>query len=228
MIPLLENEFHVIAVSTDGYDGKGTVFTTAEDSAVSVENYIKENLNGHVHLVFGESFGSATAAELFNRKNVQIDSMILSGPQYVNLGILDWFLKRYIPKYQYKFIQKLQSAKQSGKMPFILKLYTGADDAALFDEFHGLAPDISLETLQNCTDEALRLYSKIKQYKIQSNAHVSVWYGEKEPNMKKALQFLTKVYPNAENHPFIGYAHGEIVSHPDVMAEEIRKFIKKV
>ena len=99
VIPLLENEFHVIAVSTDGYDGKGTVFPTAEESAASVENYIKENLNSHIQLVFGESFGSATAAELFNRKNVQIDSMILSGPQYVNLGILDWFLKIYIPKY---------------------------------------------------------------------------------------------------------------------------------
>lgn len=38
--PLLEKNYHVIAISTDGYDGKGTLFTTTLRSAESIEHYI--------------------------------------------------------------------------------------------------------------------------------------------------------------------------------------------
>ena len=58
VIPLLEKDYHVTAISTDGYDGTGqTTFTTAEASAEKLESYIREHLDGQVDLVFGESFG---------------------------------------------------------------------------------------------------------------------------------------------------------------------------
>ena len=40
--------------------------------------------------------------------------------------------------------------------------------------------------------------------------------------MKTAVRKLTRAFPGAEDHPFAGYGHGEIIAHPDVMAEEIR------
>jgi pimeloyl-ACP methyl ester carboxylesterase len=55
---------------------------------------------------------------------------------------------------------------------------------------------------------------------------VAVWYGEKEPNMKKAVQKLKRAWPNAEIHPFEGYGHGEIIANPDIMAKEIKEFIR--
>ena len=48
-------------------------------------------------------------------------------------------------------------------------------------------------------------------------------HGAKEPNMKKAVQKLKAVYPNAEDHPFKGLGHGEIIAHPKYMAKEIIK-----
>ena len=69
VIPLLQKDFHVIAVSTDGYDGTGeTTFTTSEASAEKLEKYIQDHLDGHIDLIFGESFGSATAGTLFHRQ----------------------------------------------------------------------------------------------------------------------------------------------------------------
>ena len=50
VIPILENDFHVIAVSIDGYDEK-TEFTTAENSAESIEKYIADHLDSHIDLV---------------------------------------------------------------------------------------------------------------------------------------------------------------------------------
>ena len=57
VIPLLAAEHHVVAVSTDGYDGGATTFTTAEASAEKLEAYIQKHLDGEVDLAFGESFG---------------------------------------------------------------------------------------------------------------------------------------------------------------------------
>lgn len=69
VIPLLAQRYHVIAISTDGYDGTGkTIFTTAENAAEKLKAYIKERLDGEIELVFGEPFGSATAGMLFHRQ----------------------------------------------------------------------------------------------------------------------------------------------------------------
>lgn len=121
VIPLLDKEFHVIAVSTDGYDGTGeTTFTTAEASAEKLEGYIRRHLNGAIDLVFGESFGCATAGMLFHRQRVQAGSMILSGPQYMKLGPLTGLMATIIPRNQYRLLYSIQTRK---KLPWLLKLY---------------------------------------------------------------------------------------------------------
>ena len=45
VIPLLAKDFHVIAISTDGYDGTGeTTFTASAASAEKLEKYIQDKL----------------------------------------------------------------------------------------------------------------------------------------------------------------------------------------
>jgi len=226
VIPILEKDFHVIALSTDGYDEKSE-FTTAEKSAESIEKYITDNLDSHIDLVFGESFGAATAGMMFNRQKVKIDSIIMSGPQYMNLGIFTGLIKKIIPENQYRLTQKIKSGRKSGKMPLMLKLYTRADDENMLKMFDAMPDHITLKTLQNCTDEALRLYEVIDQFEPDPNAKVSIWHGAKEPNMKKALEKLRRAFPSAEDHSFEGMGHGDIIAHPDIMAGEIRKFMER-
>jgi len=223
VIPLLEKDFHVIAVSTDGYDGTGkTTFTTSEASAQKLEAYIRDNLDGQVDLIFGESFGSATAGTLFHRQKVQADSLILSGPQYMSLGIFNGFVTRVIPHNQYRLYSKIQGRK---KLPWLLKLYTRSDDESLLAQFSATPENISLTTLQNCAKEGLELYKEIDAYVPDPKAKVAVWYGAKEPNMKKAVRKLKRAFPALKVHPFEGFGHGEIIVHPELMAAGIRKFI---
>lgn len=223
VIPLLEDDFRVIAVSTDGYDGTGeTTFTTAEASAEKLEACINDKLGGQIDLVFGESFGCATAGTLFHRQRVRADALIMSGPQYLSLGIFSGFVTKVIPRSQYRLLGKIQGQK---KLPLLLKLYTRSDDEALLRQFAAVPPHISPETLQNCARESLRLYEEIDRYEPDPSARVAVWHGAKEPNMKKAVQKLKRAFPSAEVHPFAGFGHGEIVAHPEMMAEEIRRFV---
>jgi pimeloyl-ACP methyl ester carboxylesterase len=106
-----------------------------------------------------------------------------------------------------------------------LKLYTRSDDESLLAQFSATPENISLETLQNCAKEGLQLYRDIDAYAPDPKAKVAVWYGAKEPNMKKAVQKLRRAFPALELHPFEGFGHGEIIAHPELMAAEIREFI---
>ena len=223
VIPLLAKDHHVIAVSTDGYDGTGeTTFTTAEHSAEKLEDYIREHLDNEIDLVFGESFGCATAGMLFHRQRVKVGAMILSGPQYMSLGPLTGLMAAIIPRNQHRLLYNIQTRK---KLPRLLKLYTRADDEKLLAQFQNVPPNVSFATLKNAMDEALRLYETIDGFLPDPSARVAVWYGANEPNMKKALAKLTRAFPNAEERPFPGLGHGEIMAHPGLMANEIRIFL---
>lgn len=71
----------------------------------------------------------------------------------------------------------------------------------------------------------LKLYRDIDAFIPDPNAKVAVWYGAKEPNMKKAVLKLKRAFPALQIHPFEGFGHGEIIAHPELMAEEIKRFI---
>lgn len=223
VIPILAAKYHVIVISTDGYDGTGkTTFTTSKASAASVEEYLIGKPYDRLDLVFGESFGCATAAVMFQNQNVRIDSMILSGPQYMSFGILNGFFKSYIPKNQYRLLGKMKSTT---KMPWMLKAFTHSDEEKMLKMFRAAAENVSLETLKNCTDEAFRLYSDMAGFDRRPDAKVSVWHGAKEPNMKKAVAAIRDIYPSAEDHSFEGLGHGDIIGDPERMAKEIRRFL---
>lgn len=225
VIPLLEKDFHVIAVSTDGYDGSGkTTFTTAEASAEKLEGDIREHLGGEIKLVFGESFGCATAGMLFHRQQVKVDALIMNGPQYMKLGLLTGLMAAIIPRNQHRLLYNIQTRK---RLPWLLKLYTRTDDEKLLAQFRNVPPNISFATLKNAMGEALRQYETIDGFEPDPSARVAVWYGAKEPNMKTALKKLTRAWPGMEDHPFLGFGHGEILAHPELMAEEIRKFVER-
>ena len=225
VIPLLKKEFHVIAVSTDGYEGSAeTTFTTAEASADKLGTYILEHLDGSIDLVFGESFGCATAGILFHRQSVRVGSMILSGPQFMELGPLTGLMSAIIPRNQYRLLYNIQTRK---KLPWLLKFYTRTDDEKLLAQFRNVPPTISFATLKNAMKEALRLYETIDGFRPDPAARVAIWYGAKEPNMKTPPKKLKRAWPSLEEHPFPGFGHGEIMTHPELMAKEIQKFIEE-
>lgn len=77
---------------------------------------------------------------LFHRQNVKIDSIIMSGPQYMKLGAFTGLIRGIIPKNQYRLTQKIKNGRKSGKMPLMLKLYTRADDENMLKMFDAM-PD---------------------------------------------------------------------------------------
>ena len=50
-------------------------------------------------------------------------------------------------------------------------------------------------------------------------------YGEKEGHMKKAIQKLRKAYPKLTVRCFSDFGHGDIINHPELLVEEMIRFM---
>ena len=97
VIPLLEKEYDVYAVSFDGFDGTGqTTYTTAQAQADKLKNYIKEHCGGVLDILFAESLGCGPAVYLKESPEVQIRQMVLSGPEYLDYGALNPLLLKLL------------------------------------------------------------------------------------------------------------------------------------
>ena len=100
LIPLLEKDYSVYALS---FDGSGTTtYTTAQAQADKLEDYICANLDGHLDMLFAESLGCGPAVLLKSSQNVRIEHMVLSGPEYLDFGVLNRLILKIMPQKQYK------------------------------------------------------------------------------------------------------------------------------
>ena len=78
VIPLLEQQFHVVCVSYDGFDEtEETVFLDMLTETEKLENYIKANFDGRIRAAYGCSLGGSFVGLLVQRKNIHIDHAIL-------------------------------------------------------------------------------------------------------------------------------------------------------
>ena len=98
LIPLLEKDYSVYAVSFDGFDGlRSTTYTTAQAQADKLEDFLCTELGGHVDMLFAESLGCGPAVLLKSSPKVKIDHMILSGPEYLDFGVLNGLILKVMP-----------------------------------------------------------------------------------------------------------------------------------
>ena len=219
VIPLLEPDFSVYAVSFDGFDGTGeTTYTTAQAQAEKLEEFLLRELHGRLDVLFAESLGCGPAVLLKGSAKVQIGHMILSGPEYLDFGILNGLILKIMPQKQYETARKKT-------MPAWALRFMGQTEEGMQKMMRRIPDNISLESVRATWAAGLYLYRT--QFPVQEDADVACWYGEKEGHMKKAIERLQKAYPRLTVRGFPGFGHGEIINHPKLLAEELKKTIEK-
>ena len=91
LINFLENDFHIIAVEVDGFVlGKHTQFTSVDDQAVQIINYVKKNYDGHLDCVYGLSLGGKILSRVLERDEIVIDHAVLDAAPLLTLP--KWFV----------------------------------------------------------------------------------------------------------------------------------------
>ena len=79
VLPYLEQDFHVLCVSYDGFDETepDAAFPTMEEETAKIEAWVKEHCGGHLHAAYGCSLGGSFVGLLAARQNIRLDIGIL-------------------------------------------------------------------------------------------------------------------------------------------------------
>ena len=214
LIPLLERKFCVYAVSFDGFDGTGkTTYTTAQNQADKLAGYIEKELDGRLDLLFAESLGCGPAVFLKASPTVQIDRMILSGPEYLDFGVLNRLILKVMPQKQYRTAHEKY-------MPAWALRFMGQTEAGMQTMLDRIPDHVSLESVYATWKVGLYLYRCMPE--CQPDAEVACWYGQREGHMKKAIEKLRKVYPKLTVRCFSDFGHGDILNHPALLVEKLK------
>ena len=217
IIPLLKKTYHVYAVSFDGFDGTGeTAYTTAQEQARKLEDYILERCGGRLDALFAESLGCGPAILLKASARVKIDHMVLSGAEYLDFGVLNGLILKVMPQKQYR-------TARDKSMPAWALRFMGQSAQGMNTMLSRIPEHISLESIRATWKVGLYLYRI--QLPVQPDAAVACWYGEKEGHMKKAIQKLRAIYPALSVRCFPGFGHGEIINHPALLISELERFL---
>lgn len=217
LIPLLEKDYSVYAVSFDGFDGsRSTTYTMAQAQADKLEDFLCTELGGHVDMLFAESLGCGPAVLLKSSPKVKIDHMILSGPEYLDFGVLNGLILKVMPPKQYETARKKT-------MPVWALRFMGQTEQGMQTMMSRIPDNISLESVRATWAAGLYLYRT--DFPVQPEAKAACWYGEKEGHMKKAIQRLRRAYPKLTVRCFKGFGHGDIINHPDLLASELIDFM---
>ena len=214
VIPLLDVVFDVYAVSFDGFDGTGkTTYTTAQEQADKLEAYLIHHCGGSLDALFAESLGCGPAVCLKASKNIRIRRMILSGPEYLDFGILNPLILKIMPQKQY------QTAKTKTIPAWALR-FMGQTEAGMQTMLRRIPDHVSLESVYATWKVGLYLYRWMPE--PQLDADVTCWYGQREGHMKKAIEKLRMVYPKLTVRCFPDFGHGDILNHPQLLVQSLK------
>lgn len=224
--PKLAEEYHVICVDFDGYDETGeTTYTTAEDQAQKLANYIKANLDGRIDLVYAESLGSVPAAALTRIADIEIGGIILSGAQYLSWGFLNPICVKLFSKMAYSMMKNFLKDGEINLPDFLVKSM-GRNAEGMKVLVKQLCQNPTLATTEATFQVGVDCYPQmIRTWEPNENAKVACWYGEKEENMKKAVKELKRAFPKLEVRVFKGMGHGENVEHVDLVVSTLKAFM---
>ena len=104
VIPLLMEQFQVVLVCFNGFDGnEHTCFVSLEEETKVIEGYIEENYGGRLFAAFGSSLGGSVLTLLLQRRRVSFKHVIISGTDFDHLSKLNaFFLSRMFGPMYYK------------------------------------------------------------------------------------------------------------------------------
>lgn len=211
LIELLKSQFHIVAVEVDGFTiGCHTKFTTVEDQALQIVDYIKTELNGHLDCAYGLSLGGKILSHILSCNVVTVAHAILDAAPLLPLP--EWLVK---PLAAYQSLNVWSCYHWSGMWRMFFrshyfdvlldecrKVYPFGGRRAVIDGYH-LVYTTKLESIKG--------------------GDIHYWYGTKEAFVAKSqAQHLSQLWPSARVEVFPKMNHGQLlINHPSEVANRI-------
>jgi len=211
LIRLTEDQFRIIAAEVDGFTlGTYTRFTSVDDQAAQVIDYVKNHCNGHLDCAYGLSLGGKILSRILERNEVVIDHVILDAAPLLPLP--KWLVD---PLRYYQAANVWTCYHWTGFWKFV---------------FHSHYFDVLLDECRKTwpwggAQAVVDGYKSVYTSRLEtiSGADIHFWYGTKEAFVAKPqVKHLLSIYPNAHVQIFDGLNHGQLlVDHPEEVAKRI-------
>ena len=216
LINLLENDFHIIAVEVDGFViGKHTHFTSVDDQAVQIINYVKENYDGRLDCAYGLSLGGKILSRILERDEIVVNHAILDAAPLLPL-----------PKWLVGPLRYLQC----------LNVWTCYHWTGFWRwVFHSHYFDVLLDECKKVYPygggrAVLDGYKSVYTNKLQSinGNDIHYWHGTKESFVAKPqVKHLKRLCPEVKVEVFRKMNHGQLlVDCPEEIAKRILLMLK--
>lgn len=209
---LLCENYHVVLPILDGHAGSDADFTSIEDNAKRLLDYIDKTYGGSVFLIAGLSLGGKILLEMLAlRKDICQYAIVESAaiiPDKLTAGLVAPLFSMSFPLIKKKWFAKMQFC------------YLGIR-ADLFEHYYGDTVKLSKQNLIAFI-KASSLYQVKKNLK-NSLARVRIIVGEKETKkMHASARYLHDLLPDSRLEIKAGLAHGQYaINQPDLYVKEL-------
>ena len=209
---LLCENYHVVLPILDGHAGSDADFTSIEDNAKRLLDYIDKTYGGSVFLIAGLSLGGQILLEMLAlRKDICQYAIVESAaiiPDKLTAGLVAPLFSMSFPLIKKKWFAKMQF------------FYLGIR-ADLFEHYYGDTVKLSKQNLIAFI-KASSLYQVKKNLK-NSLARVRIIVGEKETKkMHASARYLHDLLPDSRLEIKAGLAHGQYaINQPDLYVKEL-------
>ena len=211
LVGLLEDRFHIIAVEVDGFTlDRHTDFTSVDDQARQIIEYVKEQHGGHLDVAYGLSMGGKILSRVLERNEVVINHAVMDAAPLLPL-----------PRWLVGPLRYLQCANVwtcyhwTGFWRWVFRSHYFD---VLLDECRKVYPFGGSKAV-------LDGYKSVYTNKLGSitGTDIHYWYGTLEAFVAKPqAKHLKALCPEAHIEIFKGLNHGQfLIDHPDQVAERI-------
>lgn len=222
IIEALQDRYSIITPLLDGHIvdesyTNHTTFTTVDDQAKQICNYIKENHNGRLHCAYGISLGGGILARVSEMSLIEIRHLIIdAGPILPTNALLAniatyfqvcnvWCTFHFNKLYRFLF-------RSSHYFTFSI------------DEVKTVYPAGGSRTIIN-------VYHSLFNYKLNNLGHSDIhyWYGAKEAFMfKRCANHILNIAPDTTVEVFPKMNHAQLlIDYPEEVVKRIEKFQKR-
>lgn len=211
LISMLEDRFHVVAVQVDGFTlGMNTEFTSIDNQARQVNEYIKKNLGGCLDIAYGLSLGGKILSRILERNEVMIKHSIMDAAPLLPL-----------PQWLVGPLKYLQCAN-------VWSCYHWTGFWRSF--FHSHYFDVLLDECKKVypfggSKAVLDGYESVYTTELESISgnDIHYWYGTKESFVAKPqVKHLIRLHRDITVEVFKGMNHGQLlIDRPKEVADRI-------
>jgi len=210
LVDKLSRDFHIIVPLLDGHivaEGQPirTRFSTIDDAALRISEYLLENNIHHLHRLYGISLGGCIATRMTELNRISVERLIIDAGPILPYG---WFVTQFCGYYQ--AVNCWCTYHFAGLYKILFRSHY----------FHFSIDQVRKTFPAGVVQSAVPVYRSMFAYKVQSlpeETEVHYWHGSKESWVfDRCVKHILTIRPDTQVCIFPKMQHAELViEHPE-------------